>query len=243
MQMFFRVSAALGLGLILLAAGEAPNVEQDALTVLQAEVTALQKEVDSLQGSGAVPTGVASALTADTAAVGPLMLTGTEIPESRLEIAIPAMKAPDAAISETEQQPKPASLAQMVKQMRSAPADLSDSFHCLATAVYWESKGEPLDGQLAVAQVILNRVEDGRFGRSICAVVKAPKQFSFVRGGALPAPVSKEQWKTAQAIASIALADAWHEIVPDATHFHATRVSPGWKMRRVASVGNHVFYR
>lgn len=140
--------------------------------------------------------------------------------------------------------PEAGSLAQLVREVRAiGETRLDGEMECLATAVYFESKGEPLDGQLAVAQVILNRVEDGRFGRDICAVVKAPKQFSFVRGGSMPAPTNMAQWETAKAIALIATTGSWPEIVPDATHFHATRVSPGWKLRRVATVGQHVFYR
>jgi spore germination cell wall hydrolase CwlJ-like protein len=140
--------------------------------------------------------------------------------------------------------PEAGSLAQLVREVRAtAETRLDSQMECLATAVYFESKGEPLDGQLAVAQVILNRVESGRFGASICDVVKAPKQFSFVRGGSMPAPTNMAQWETAKAIALIATSGSWPEIVPDATHFHATRVSPGWKLRRVATVGQHVFYR
>jgi spore germination cell wall hydrolase CwlJ-like protein len=140
--------------------------------------------------------------------------------------------------------PEAGSLAQLVRDVRAGPAAGMDAqLECLATAVYFESKGEPLDGQLAVAQVILNRVDAGRFGTSICDVVKAPRQFSFVRGGAMPAPTNMAQWETARAIALIATSGSWPEIVPDATHFHATRVSPGWKLKRVAQVGSHVFYR
>jgi N-acetylmuramoyl-L-alanine amidase len=140
--------------------------------------------------------------------------------------------------------PEAGNLAQLVREVRGTIDVRMDSdMECLATAVYFEAKGEPLDGQLAVAQVILNRVEAGRFGGSICDVVKAPKQFSFVRGGAMPAPGNTAQWETAKAIALIATSGSWPEIVPDATHFHATRVNPGWKMRRVATVGQHVFYR
>ena len=98
-------------------------------------------------------------------------------------------------------------------------------------------------GQLAVAQVIMNRVESGRFGSGVCGVVKAPKQFSFVRGGTMPAPTNMTQWETAKAVALIAISGSWPEVAPDATHFHATRVNPGWKLRRVATVGQHIFYR
>ncbi|WP_181159966.1 cell wall hydrolase [Sandaracinobacter neustonicus] len=140
--------------------------------------------------------------------------------------------------------PEAGTLTQLVSEVRnSGEPEMSAELKCLASAVYFESKGEPLDGQLAVAQVIMNRVESGRFGAGVCGVVKAPKQFSFVRGGTIPTATNMAQWATAKAIALIALSDSWHEIVPDATHFHATRVSPGWKLRRVATVGQHVFYR
>jgi spore germination cell wall hydrolase CwlJ-like protein len=164
-------------------------------------------------------------------------------------LAEPAVEAVDQNLEFAEPDlglilPEAGSLAQLVREVRAGPAVAMDSdLECLASAVYFESKGEPLDGQLAVAQVILNRVEAGRFGASICDVVKAPKQFSFVKGGAMPSPTNTAQWETAKAIALIATSGSWPEIVPDATHFHATRVSPGWKLRRVATVGQHVFYR
>lgn len=141
--------------------------------------------------------------------------------------------------------PEAGSLTKLVADVRVMDAgEMNDESQCLATAVYFESKGEPLDGQLAVAQVIMNRVEDGRFGRDICGVVKAPKQFSFVRGGYMPTPTNRAAWETAKAVALIAISGSWPEIAPDATHFHATRVKPGWKnLRRVATVGQHIFYR
>lgn len=140
--------------------------------------------------------------------------------------------------------PEARSLPELVAAVRRLEGlELDRQTECLATAVYFESKGEPLEGQLAVAQVILNRVEAGRFGSSICDVVTAPRQFSFVRGGQMPSPRTQASWQTARAIAVIATADAWREIVPDATHFHAVYVNPGWRMRRVATVGRHIFYR
>lgn len=141
--------------------------------------------------------------------------------------------------------PEAGSLTKLVADVRVMDAGAMDNeAECLATAVYFESKGEPLDGQLAVVQVFVNRVEDGRFGRDICAVVKAPKQFSFVKGNMLPEPTNRAAWETAKAVALIAISGSWPEIAPDATHFHATRVNPGWKnLRRIATVGQHVFYR
>ncbi|MBV9929578.1 MAG: cell wall hydrolase [Alphaproteobacteria bacterium] len=114
---------------------------------------------------------------------------------------------------------------------------------CLATAVYFEAKGEPLKGQLGVAHVILNRTRSGRFPRSVCGVVRQPGQFSFVHGGRLPAVSHGAQWKTALAIAAIALAGEAPAPAPKALFFHARSVSPGWHLTRVAAIGNHVFYR
>ena len=124
------------------------------------------------------------------------------------------------------------------------PDTMADDLECLATAVFYESKGEPLAGQLAVAQVIMNRTESGRFPRSICSVVTQPGQFSFVRNGAIKTPDQRARhWATAVAIAQVALKDGWDETAPKALYFHARRLSPQWGHDRVATIGNHVFYR
>ena len=127
-----------------------------------------------------------------------------------------------------------------------ATARTSGAEHeCLANAVYFESKGEPLQGQLSVAEVVVNRTRSGRFPRNVCGVVKQKGQFSFVRGGHLPSvPRSSAAWQKAVAIAHIALQDLADGAAPTALFFHAKRVKPSWHgLRRVASVGNHVFYR
>ena len=121
--------------------------------------------------------------------------------------------------------------------------DVDSELSCLAGAVYFESKGEPLSGQLAVANVIINRTNSGRFPRTICGVVKQPGQFSFIRGGAIPAIRSAAQYHTAMAIAQIAMDKEWDNPTPGALYFHARRVSPGWARPRVATIGNHIFFR
>lgn len=116
--------------------------------------------------------------------------------------------------------------------------------NCLAIGVYYESKGEPLAGQLAVADVILNRTTSGRFPASVCGVLTQRGQFSFVKGGRLPdVDTSRPAWKTAVAIARVATQDLWDSPAEGALFFHARRVSPKWSRTRVASLGNHVFYR
>lgn len=160
--------------------------------------------------------------------------------------AAPAQPAPEqepALDQPVEAQPVPQSLAARVAGHAAAtPADSEQA--CLATAVYFEAKGEPLKGQLGVAQVILNRTRSGRFPRSVCGVVRQPGQFSFVRGGRLPAiGHGGAQWRTAVAIAAVALAGDAPAPAPKALFFHARSVSPGWHLTRVAAIGNHVFYR
>lgn len=126
---------------------------------------------------------------------------------------------------------------------RDMPVGADSELSCLATAIYFESKGEPLSGQLAVANVIINRSTSGRFPKSICGVVKQPGQFSFVRGGSMPAIRSGAQYRTAMAIAQIAMDKQWDNPTPGALYFHARYVSPGWNRPRVATIGNHIFFK
>jgi Cell wall hydrolyses involved in spore germination len=125
-----------------------------------------------------------------------------------------------------------------------AAETLDGDMKCLAGAVYFESKGESLEGQLAVARVIINRAKSGRFASSLCGVVYQPGQFSFVRGRGMPTiPMASESWRQAVAIAQIAMQDSWNSKAEGALFFHARRVSPGWGKRQLAAIDNHIFYR
>lgn len=121
---------------------------------------------------------------------------------------------------------------------------LSAEEHCLAGAVYFESKGESLAGQLAVARVVIARANSGRFPTTLCGVVFQKSQFSFVRGADMP-PVAtgSTHWRNAVAISKIALSGSWKSPVEGALFFHARHVSPGWRLTRLGSVDNHIFYR
>jgi len=93
--------------------------------------------------------------------------------------------------------------------------------------------------------VVLNRSRSGRFPSTICGVVTQRGQFSFIRAGRFP-PIARATaaWRKAVAIARIAMDDMADGPAPRALFFHATRVSPGWRgLTRVATVGNHIFYR
>jgi spore germination cell wall hydrolase CwlJ-like protein len=134
-------------------------------------------------------------------------------------------------------------LSEMVADLRSSEAG-SRELECLATGVYFESKSEPLAGQLAVAQVIANRAESKRYPSTYCGVILQRGQIRFVHGHRLPAVShSSKQWQTAVAIAKIVDQDLKDSAVGDALFFHARRVSPNWHRTRVASIGNHIFYR
>ena len=143
-----------------------------------------------------------------------------------------------------EAEVKPAKdLPTLVAQFRDDDAG-SRELECLAAGVYFEAKSEPLVGQLAVGQVIENRAESGRFASTYCGVLFQRGQFSFVRGRSWPAVArSSRQWQTAVAIARIVDQDLLESQVPRALFFHAKRVNPRWRLTRVGSVGNHVFYR
>lgn len=128
----------------------------------------------------------------------------------------------------------------------SAGGALDEQGKCLATAVYFESMGEPLEGQLAVAQVVINRARSGRYPASWCGVVKQKAQFSFVRSGRFPRiDASCDAWRKAQAIARIAALNLTSSLSGDVLWYHADYVAPGWGRRLVKAekIGAHIFYR
>jgi spore germination cell wall hydrolase CwlJ-like protein len=135
--------------------------------------------------------------------------------------------------------------AQRVAGMALSGRDLE----CLTTAVYYEARGEGSAGQAAVAQVVLNRVRHPAFPKTVCGVVfQGSKgrgcQFSFACNGAMRAPKNGAAWSRARDVATRAMNGSLLTAVGNATHFHATRVAPGWRgLVRVAQVGAHVFYR
>jgi hypothetical protein len=125
-------------------------------------------------------------------------------------------------------------------------APMNEQLRCLAGAVYFEARGEPLAGQLAVAQVIINRTEDGRFPRSYCGVVAQPGQFSFMRGSRMPSiRTGTAAWDRAVAVAQIAHQGLWESEAGNAVFFHARYVRPTWSRTktRLAQIDTHIFYR
>ena len=130
----------------------------------------------------------------------------------------------------------------------SAGAPLGEEANCIAVAVYHEARGESLEGQLAVARVIMNRAASGRYPGSWCAVVKQPWQFSFVnpRSGRMPG-VDEDSvaWRRALGVTRLAINNAVTSVPTDCLWYHADYVAPSWgrRLQRVSQIGAHIFYR
>lgn len=138
-----------------------------------------------------------------------------------------------------------ASLRELIA-LTDTSGDLSENMQCLAGAIYFESRGEPLSGQLAVGQVIVNRAESRRFPSDYCGVVFQRSQFSFVRGGAMPKiRTDTAAWRNAKALAHIVHQGMWDSEAGDSLYFHAKYVKPRWAARKEArvTINRHIFYR
>ncbi len=130
------------------------------------------------------------------------------------------------------------------------PAGLDD-LKCLTRALYHEARGEGEQGMRAVAEVVLNRSENGRFPDTVCAVVEQGAgngrgcQFSFVCDGSERRRLEPRAWSRAQYLARDMLNGAPRALTDGATHFHAVRVNPNWSRvyEMTAQIGSHRFYR
>ncbi len=151
----------------------------------------------------------------------------------------------ETARTEFSDEERPASLRELVAETR-APEALSAEMECLAGAVYFESRGEPLAGQLAVAQVVINRADSRVFPSSYCGVVTQRAQFSFVKNGRIPrARRNSAAWERARKIARIAHEGLWESKAADSLYFHARYVKPRWSRTKQAraTINTHIFYR
>lgn len=121
---------------------------------------------------------------------------------------------------------------------------------CIAQAVYFEARGEPLAGQLAVAEVIRNRVEHRRYPSDACRVVFQNErkrhrcQFSFACDGKSDRPRDVAAWEIALKVVALVTSGQLTTIASNATHYHATYVKPRWRtsFNRLGQIGRHIFY-
>jgi spore germination cell wall hydrolase CwlJ-like protein len=183
------------------------------------------------------------------------------------DLASPALDAIDDAAATGSGAPVPKSLSQQIAYARQdAPITVFDGtvkgkngkkvsakdLNCLATAIYFESRGESYRGQVAVGQVVMNRVAHKLYPATICGVVYQNQkkrnacQFSFACDGIPDRVYDKKAWAQAEEIAKkVAAGDDYLTEVGYATHYHATYVSPRWapRMQKLTKVGLHVFYQ
>jgi spore germination cell wall hydrolase CwlJ-like protein len=144
--------------------------------------------------------------------------------------------------------PNPAARAFL---LNAGPDVYSKSLSCLTAAVYYEAATESLDGQRAVAQVVLNRLRHPAYPNSVCGVVfqgserSTGCQFTFTCDGALARTPNAAIWSRARSVAAAALAGSVYAPVGWATHYHTNWVVPYWSssLVKVANVGTHIFYR
>ena len=140
------------------------------------------------------------------------------------------------------------------REIAAAAATRDAELECLAENVYHEARGEPLEGQYAVAEVTMNRVASSQFPKSVCEVVHEKRwdvrrkrdvgAFSWTELDSLGRPHGGA-WQQALDVAT-AVYDGTHEpSVPNALYYHAKYIKPSWAKpsRRVATIGSHVFYR
>lgn len=135
--------------------------------------------------------------------------------------------------------------------LRGSAADRREALHCLTLAVYYEAAREPLAGQRAVAQTVLNRVRHPEYPKTVCGVVFEGSQrvtgcqFSFTCDGSMAWAPEPDLWRRAQKVAKAALGGYVAKEVGTATHYHADYVAPYWAptLYKLVKVGAHIFYR
>lgn len=150
--------------------------------------------------------------------------------------------------------PAPVDLVQVEAAQREARYKRAADLRCLAENVYFEARGEPLEGQLAVAEVTLNRTRSRHFPHTVCEVVHEARwdpvrrrlvaHFSWTELGELSQPAGPA-WEQAMTVAKAAYDDTYQPVVPGALFYHATRIQPAWAktQRVITKIGKHIFYR
>ncbi len=122
---------------------------------------------------------------------------------------------------------------------------------CMAEAIYYESRSDPLSGQKAVAEVVMNRVVSKHFPNTVCGVVYEGSerstgcQFSFTCDGSLDTPAAGKAWGRSVRIADYALSGAHKPMTAKSTHYHTMQVNPVWSgtLTPTRNIGSHQFYR
>lgn len=163
-------------------------------------------------------------------AVNPISANTEKIPVTKVE-------QPTVLVAKVE-------IPKSTKRLGTSDKELN----CLALNIYFESRGESILGQKAVAWVTLNRVKSKKYPNTICGVVYQKGQFSWTFDGLSDRPRNKKQWEVAKKLAKMVTNEFERgriDPTKGSTMFHAAYVKPQWrkKFHRVLRIDNHIFYR
>ena len=172
--------------------------------------------------------------------------------ENAMVSAMPLSRVAVLTSPRPEQRPKGSQVRYSGRWLRSlAKPTGGKQWACLAEAIYFEARGEPVEGQFAVAEVILNRVDSPKFPNSICKVVrqgtgrKHACQFSYNCDGKLEYIANGSAYDQTKRVARVSMDRKTRPLTKGATFYHATFVSPSWarSFQHVATIGVHKFYK
>jgi len=228
-------AASAVIGLFMLAIGSSEASAQNLASNLN--VPAAVRALDVDQSARALGTAAVSTQASLTSAV----ISTVKQPAQTVSASLPASINAEAAWLYKAGWP----LYALVDRY-STGAALSEEANCIATAVYFEARGEALEGQLAVARVIMNRAASGQYPSSWCSVVKQPAQFSFVRHGQFPTiNTASAAWAKAQGVTRLAVSNVIPSLSNDVLWYHADYVNPSWghRLSMAQKIGAHIFYR
>lgn len=140
-----------------------------------------------------------------------------------------------------------------MSEFKASLRDKERRLQCMTQNIYWEAASEPPEGKLAVAQVVINRMESGKFPKDPCQVIyqknivyeKTLCQFSwYCEQGVNTRPVHRKLWDESREAAKMVLIDGFRlPEIKDALYYHADYVNPQWNKTRVAKIGRHIFYK
>ena len=242
-QPSIRSEAALGwLGVISTVAVVSMMASAIATVAVENADSRIRGGADAPYAGGALPQQVAYESTISASLVPG---SKAEAPVARIVAPLrPALPMSDSLLA----------LAPSVPSILSAPFPerrLEREERCLTEAVYFEARGEPRLGKLAVAEVIMNRARSPRFPDTACAVIAQGQdkrhkcQFSYKCDGQPERIENARAWAEARSVADDVLYAGLHPVTAGATHYHADRVVPGWSNRllKTRRIGQHIFYR
>lgn len=132
-------------------------------------------------------------------------------------------------------------------------AEKTKQLDCMTRNIYWEAAHEPFEGKVGVAQVVMNRVDSGKFAPTVCGVVyqknvfyeKVMCEFSWVcESNNKIKPINRQMWEESEEVAKKVLLEGFSlPSLKNALFFHGTYISPGWRREKITVIGQHVFYK